>query len=316
MTGCFNFSTLKLIFFFILIVPIRRTQELRNPKVPGIQTSYSCRLPPPEDLHWIIQRCLHKKRNWWEVADNVIYWVSINLKFNIVTNISLSYSIDSMPNGFQPLTKLWMPPPEDTALRLCPRLILIIIQNTYQMRRLSGRATSILNSNHHQFSRTEILLKSLPMRKQWRSTSTSKTKRICMDPDNLLLIIALGMSWTPPCGIVPAGPPSKTPTLIKIELNTENNSISLNPSTIELLDRAQERSVTRTLPTSQEIWELLASEARILTTRNSRRPEEELRTDSQSTSITSKNETHKHDGELDKLVGRIGTRFIGELNRR
>ena len=183
-----------------------------------------------------------------------------------------------------------MPLPEDMELRPCHKLILIITRNTNQTKLLSVPAMLTQKHNRSQCSKIEILQKSSQERELLRSTSISRTKLTCMVQDNLLLIIALAMSWIPLSGIVPAGPLRKTLTPIKIELNTESNSISQNHSTIESLDRALEKSVTRTWLMSQETWELQASVERISTTRDSRKLEEDARMDSPSTSTTSRNE--------------------------
>ena len=218
-----------------------------------------------------------------------------------------------------------MPLPEDMELRPCHKLILIITRNTNQMKPLSVPAMLTQKRNRSLCSKIEILQKSSQERELLRSTSISRTKLTCTVQDNLLLIIALAMSWIPLSGIVPAGPLRKTLTPIKIELNTESNSISQNHSTIELWDRALEKSVTRTWPMSQETWELQASVARKSTTRDSRKLEEDVRMDSPSTSTTSRNEytriedktfevyeLHRARKEWDSFIGESSWR-VGQL---
>lgn len=198
-----------------------------------------------------------------------------------------------MQSGSQTLTTLSMPRPGDTELRPCHKLTLTIIQNMLQMKRLSDRASLIQRSNRLRCSETVILQGNSQKREPWRSTSTSRIRLVLMDLDNLSLTTARATWWTQPSGIAPAGPLRETLTLIRTELNIENNSTNPNLSTIELLSRVQESCVTRTWPTSQETWESLVSVARISITSGLRRPAEDTKTVSQSTSMAPRNEELK-----------------------
>lgn len=198
-----------------------------------------------------------------------------------------------MLSGSQTLMKLSTPRLGDTELRLCHKLTQIIIQNMLQMKQLSEQALLTQRSNRLRCSRTVTHHGNSPMREPSRSTSTSRTRLASMDQDSPFSITALAMWWTLPSGIAPVGLPRETLTPIKTELNIENNSTNQNPSTIELLSRVQESYVTRTWPMSRETWESLASEARRSTTSGSKRPAEDTRTVSQSTSMAPRNEELK-----------------------
>ena len=185
-----------------------------------------------------------------------------------------------------------MLPQGDMVLRQCLKPILIIIQSTHLMRRLSVQVISTPSNNRSQCSERVTRLANSLRRKQSRSTSISRTRPISTDQDSLFLIIAPAMLWTLRSGTAQAGPPRETLTLIKIERNTENNSISQSRSTIEFWSKVQASCATRTWRTSRVTWELPDSAAKSLTTRDSRRPEEDSKTASQLILTTSKNEEH------------------------
>ena len=168
------------------------------------------------------------------------------------------------------------------------------------MKQLSAQAISIQRHSRNQSLEQEIRLVSSRRKETWRSTSTFMTRPICMDHANRWSIIARATSWIRLCGTARAGRPRGTSTLIKIERNTENNSISRSRSTTELWSRVRASSATRTWPTSQEIWESLASAERSLTSRDSKKPEEDMKTASLSTLTIWRNERERRSEEVNR----------------
>lgn len=84
--------------------------------------------------------------------------------------------------------------------------------------------------------------------------STFKIRQILMVKNNLWLIIARDTSWTQHCGIAQAGQLRKMFTLIKLEPNTENNSINQNHSIRERSEKQVEDWEKNSWHTNQEIW--------------------------------------------------------------
>ena len=183
-----------------------------------------------------------------------------------------------------------MLPQEDMVPRQCLKPILIIMLSTHQMRRLSVLVMLTRSHNLNRCSALVIRQGNSHKRKQSRSTSTSKIRPISTDPDSLLLIIAPATSWTQRSGTVQAGPLRETLTPIKIERNTENNSISQSHSTIEFWSRVQANCATRTWPTSLVTWEWPVSVEKNWITRDLKRLEEDTKMASQLILTTLRNE--------------------------
>lgn len=167
-----------------------------------------------------------------------------------------------------------------------PRLIPTTMPTTHQMRLHSEPATSSQREDQAKFTEIESQAPNSQEKRLLVFTSTSRTKQIYMDQGNPYWIIALAMWWTQPFGTAQAGQPRKIPIPIKIEPNTENNSINQSLSIRETWNRVPEKSATRISPMSQEIWELLDSEETNLIIRDSKRPAEGLRMVIQSTLTT------------------------------
>lgn len=202
----------------------------------------------------------------------------------------ITCNLGSMQSGFQRQMRRSTRLREDTVLRPCRLLILIITQSIHQMRLLSEQVTLIQRYSHHQCSRIAIQVKSSPRKKPLSSKNTWLTRQIWMDQGRHSSIIALAMWWTRLSGIAQAGLQRRTPTQIRIELNTENSSTSQSHSTTGLSSRVLVRCVTRTWPMSQETWESLDSVERTSIWADSKRLEEDWKTASPLTLITSINE--------------------------
>lgn len=134
-----------------------------------------------------------------------------------------------------------------------------------------------------------------------------------MDHVSRWSIIAQVTSWIQLSGIALAGQPRETRTPIKIERNTENNSISRSHSTTEFWSRALASCATRTWPMSHATWEWPGSVEKNWITKDSKKLEEDMKTASRLTLMMPKNESLEMHIEILKHLTR--SRHINECSR-
>jgi hypothetical protein len=128
----------------------------------------------------------------------------------------------------------------DTAPEQCQTLIQKIILIILQMKQLSEQVILTQRDIQVKFTDQENLVKHFLLRELWNFKSTLQIKLIYTVQDKHSLIIVLVMLWTLPFGIVQAGLLRITFILIRLELNTENNSINPRISIREKSENRQE----------------------------------------------------------------------------
>ena len=143
---------------------------------------------------------------------------------------------------------------EDMEWEPCQVLILQTTHTMLQIRQLSEQVTSTLKDIQVRFTEQETQAKNSRLKEHWNCKSMSLTKQIFTDQDKHWSIIVQDMLWTPPFGIAQAGLQSKTVTLTKLELNTENNSINRRTSIREKWENHQAEFQRNCLPMSPLTW--------------------------------------------------------------